>query len=107
MIPPTIDKDNIDKFRTGVYPNVEHITWKVPYLDDDVLENFPNVNNFDCSDNHLSSLIGLSKLPKLKTLVFDNNIIRNFEDLRECINLEVIMCSGNFRTFIHYHSHIN
>jgi hypothetical protein len=52
----TINKSNIDTFTEEKYENVIRFEWEAGNLRKDILEKFPNLEIFICTDNELTTL---------------------------------------------------
>lgn len=91
----TINRQNISNYYDGLYPDITKITWKAGNLNAQVLQRFPNVTAFDCSNGCLVSLAGIQVLTKLKILVCASNRLETLYGIQDLVELEELDCWDN------------
>ncbi len=90
-----ITKKNMHKYTYKFFPEVTTIIWKVSELDARVIDNFPNLKEFQCSCNKITSLSPLSKCTNLQILNCGFNRLSSLTPLSNFINLQSLCCWRN------------
>ena len=91
----TITPENIDQYRTGLYPHIAKIMWGAGSLNAGVLRNFPSLKTLGCSDTQLTSLAGLEGCPQLLELYCSGCKLISLEGLENCRQLTTLYCARN------------
>ena len=58
------------------------------------LSTFPNLQNFTCTYNNITNLVGTANLPALTSITLTQNLLSTFPNLGASTGLEIIICDG-------------
>ena len=91
----TINSANIESYGHSSYPGITAIYWRAGPLITSVLERFPDLVHFDCSNNQLVMLDALKVCPQLQSLRCTGNLLTNLDGLQTITDLRELRCWGN------------
>lgn len=74
---------------------VTKITWNSGELNQFMLDKFPDINEFECTSNKITTLNLLSAYVNLRKIDCSYNKITSLEPLSKCINLQELDCHNN------------
>ena len=90
-----ITYENINSFRDESYLHVHKLIWKTGLIDQSVLRSFPNLREFVCWNQRLTTLEWLVCFPELRVLNVNYNCISSLKGIEHCPKLEQLCCGNN------------